>query len=368
VNKNCILSSSSVANIFAKITAFKALGQTFDKEFTDDFSTVLTTTCMHILLTGGTGFIGRHLTAYLLEQGHSLTILTRRPPHSTHADHQERVRYVQWDAGASLLQEAPVHRPNAAATAWQIEVAQAQAVLHLAGEGIFDGRWTGAVKQRLMDSRVYSTRALVQAMAALAGSERPTVFVSASAVGYYGNRFDEPTDESAPAGTNFLAEICVRWEQESQQATALGVRVANPRIGIVLEPRGGALERMALPFRLGLGMPLGSGKQWIPWIHIDDLVRGLAFPLEQPSLQGAYNLAAPGVVQMAGFSQALATALHRPYWSLFSVPEFALQFALGEAAEALTGGQRIVPKSLLNSGFRFNFPEVSAALHHLLQR
>jgi uncharacterized protein len=213
----------------------------------------------------------------------------------------------------------------------------------------------------------------------------PRVFVSASAVGYYGNRHDAPTPESAPAGDNFLAEICLRWEQEALHAASIlvsgasdfpapapadtnanAIRVAMPRIGIVLHPSGGALQKMMLPFALFAGMPLGSGKQWFPWIHIADLVRGICEPLTNTRLQGAYNLAAPQPVTMAGFCDALGTAMRRPSWQWLAVPEFALHLALGEAATSLTDGQRIVPEALLNAGFSFEYNDVSVALADLL--
>jgi uncharacterized protein (TIGR01777 family) len=314
-----------------------------------EFLFLLFTYCMHILLTGGTGFIGRFLVPHLRAQGHTLTLLTRRVQPDV-----DGIHYVRWDARS-------VNNPGD----WAQEVNKADAIINLAGEGIFDGRWTPAVKERLLASRIEATRALVEAVAVTTQTSRkPHVFISASAVGYYGDRADALTDESAPAGSDFLAKVCVEWERTAQAARALGVRVVHPRIGIVLHPSGGALARMMIPFQLWAGMPLGSGRQWFPWIHIHDLVRGIAEPLTNEALQGAYNLAAPNVVTMHDFCAALGKAMHRPSWP-FAVPEFALELALGEAASSLTGGQRIIPKALVEAGFTFDFPDVYPALVNL---
>lgn len=319
---------------------------------------------MNIVLTGGTGFIGQFLVKYLLQAGHTITALTRRRPVATaQAVHQTpssgtsrsgatqgSVQFIQWDAHS--------------VGTWSEYIETADAVVHLAGESIFGGRWTPEVKRRLIDSRVESTRALVEAMRR--ASHKPSVFVSASAVGYYGNRHNEPTDESAPAGQGFLADICVQWEKESHAALDCGIRVVNPRIGIVLHPTGGALQKMMLPFQLFIGAPLGSGKQWFPWIHIDDAVRGIAFALTAERLHGAYNLAAANPATMNDFCNALGTALRRPSWQWLAVPEFALELMLGEAASSLTGGQRIIPKVLQDAGFTFLHPDLLPALRHLL--
>jgi uncharacterized protein len=315
---------------------------------------------MHILVTGGTGFIGRFLVRYLLAEGHTLTLLSRSANQSAnqHGSGLQGIEYKAWD-GKTL-------------STWADEIHRADAVINLAGEGIFDGRWTDDIKQRLMQSRVQATSVLVEAMkrSAEQHGKAPSVFVSASAVGYYGDRADALTPESAPHSSNYLAEICIRWEQEALKAaqiqTAQPVRVAMPRIGIVLHPSGGALQKMIVPFQLFVGMPLGTGKQWFPWIHISDLVRGIAEPLTNSRLQGAYNLASPNPVTMTAFCDALGGALQRPSWSWLSVPEFALNVALGEAATSLTGGQQIVPQALLDAGFVFRHPELRATLKDLL--
>lgn len=312
---------------------------------------------MNILLTGGTGLIGSRIITHLHAEGHSVVALTRRVgqafPIAQAIAESNRFRAVEWDA-------------KTLNGAWSKEVSGADAIIHLAGEGIFDTRWTADVKKRLVESRITTTRLLTDAMTAQA--TKPRVMISASAVGYYGDRKDAPTDESAAqAKGDFLADLCAEWEAASQQASNDGVRVANPRIGIVLSETGGALGRMLPVFKAFLGMPLGTGKQWFPWVHIDDVVRGICFPLKEKTLQGAYNLASPQPVRMEEFCAALGKALGRPSWSPFTVPEFALRLGLGEAASSLTGGQRIIPKKLLDLQFEFRYTEVSSALRSLVR-
>jgi uncharacterized protein (TIGR01777 family) len=312
---------------------------------------------MKIILTGGTGLIGERVIAHLSQQGHEVVALTRRSGQMFHLPNSTNFRFVQWDARTLGTGDK----------AWSKEISGAGAIIHLAGEGIFDKRWTPEVKQRLVESRIQSTRLIVEAIQR--AEVKPAVLVSASAVGYYGDRKDPPTDESAPFATNdFLAELCVQWEAEAEKAREYGVRVASPRLGIVLSKDGGALGRMMPVFKAFLGMPLGSGKQWFPWVHIDDVVRGICFPLEHHTLQGAYNLASPNPVRMEDFCQALGNALHRPSWSPMRVPEFALKLALGEAASSLTGGAKIIPKKLLDLEFEFSYTEVSSALEQVCRR
>lgn len=311
---------------------------------------------MKIILTGGTGLIGKRIIVYLQAQGHEIVALTRRSGQSYNIPPASNFRFVQWDARTL----------GRGTDAWSKEISGAGAIIHLAGEGIFDKRWTTEVKQRLVESRIQSTRLIVQAIAE--ADIKPSVLVSASAVGYYGDRNDAPTDESVPPATDFLANLCVQWEAEAQETSKYGVRVAHPRIGIVLEPKGGALGRMIPVFKAFMGMPLGSGKQWFPWVHIDDVVRGICYPLEQTLLQGAYNLASPAPVRMDDFCAELGNVLHRPSWSPLRVPEFALTLGLGEAASALTAGQNIIPKKLLDLDFEFSYTELSSALEQLLRK
>jgi hypothetical protein len=305
---------------------------------------------MKVVLTGGTGLIGDRVSQYLARQEYEIAALTRRAGQKSL--HGINLRFIEWDAQTL--------------GAWAKEIDGADAIVHLAGEGIFDSRWTDDVKKRIVESRVHSTRLLVEAIGQ--AQKAPPLFVSASAVGFYGDRKDELTSDNASAGEGFLADVCVQWEAEAQKAAQYGCRVANPRIGIVLDSHGGALASMVPIFRAFLGMPLGSGHQWLPWIHLDDVVRGIVYPLENVQLEGAYNLASPNPLRMGEFCAALGQALHRPSWSWLSVPEFALRIGLGEAAESLLGGQNIVPQKLLDVGFSFSFPTIAPALHDIFSK
>jgi len=237
----------------------------------------------------------------------------------------------------------------------------ADAVIHLAGEPVAQ-RWNAEVKQRIRDSRVAGTRNLVQALAKL--PRRPQILISASAVGYYGSRGDETLTESSAAGNGFLAEVCQAWEKEAQGAEALGMRVVFVRTGIVLDSRGGALQKMLPPFRMGVGGKVGSGKQWMPWIHAQDLVDLYRFALEQP-VKGPVNGAAPYPVVNADFTKTLAAALKRP--AIFPVPGLALRVLFGEMADMLMASQRVLPKVAEAAGFRFQFPQLGPALADALK-
>ncbi len=305
---------------------------------------------MKVVLTGGTGLIGDRVSQYLARQEYEIAALTRRAGQKSL--HGVNLRFVEWDAQTL--------------GAWAKEIDGADAVVHLAGEGIFDSRWTDDIKKRIVESRVHSTRLLVEAIAQVQNA--PPLFVSASAVGFYGDRKDELTSDDASAGKGFLADVCVQWEAEAQKAAQYGCRVANPRIGVVLDSHGGALASMVPIFRAFLGMPLGSGHQWLPWIHLDDVVRGLVYPLENARLEGSYNLASPNPLRMGEFCAALGQALHRPSWSWLGVPGFALRIGLGEAAESLLGGQNIIPQKLLDAGFSFSFPTIAPALHDIFSQ
>ncbi len=236
----------------------------------------------------------------------------------------------------------------------------ADAVLHLAGEPVAQ-RWTAAAKQRIHDSRVIGTRNLVAALANR--SPRPSALVCGSAIGYYGSRGDEILSEDSDPGTGFLADVCVAWEREAAQAEALGMRVTRIRTGLVLDPRGGALKPMLTPFRLGLGGPLGGGGQWMSWIHASDLAEMIRFALENPS-PPVLNGVAPGPVTNADFTRALAAALHRP--AFFSVPKVALRMLFGEMADMLFASQRVASTAAESAGFRFQHPQLAAALADLL--
>jgi uncharacterized protein (TIGR01777 family) len=237
----------------------------------------------------------------------------------------------------------------------------ADAIIHLAGEPVGQ-RWTAEVKHRIRESRIAGTHRLVEALAAL--SRRPATLVCANAVGYYGSRGDELLDESSPPGTGFLPEVCLGWEREARAAETLGIRVVVIRIGVVLDPRGGALARMLPPFRLGMGGPLGSGRQWMPWIHLGDLAELFLFAAEQP-VRGALNGVAPFPVTNREFTKSLGRALRRP--AVFPVPVFALKMLFGEMAEVLLASQRVLPRCAEAVGFRFRFPQLNAALADLIR-
>jgi hypothetical protein len=294
---------------------------------------------MRIAVTGATGLVGKELKNSLA--GYDLLSLVRRP---TNADE------VLWSV------ETGVARP---------ELLEAcEAVVHLAGENIADGRWTAGKKERIRHSRVAGTESLCRSLAQL--KTPPKVLVSASAIGYYGNRGDEVLTEVSQPGQGFFPSVCVEWEAATGPLEAKGVRVVHLRIGVVLSKKGGALGKMLLPFKLGLGGRLGSGAQFMSWIALDDLVEAIKHVIEHEEISGPVNATAPNPVTNAEFARALARALGRP--AMFPVPEFALRLAVGEMAdEALLAGSRVMPAQLLSSGFVFRFPDLAAALEHTLR-
>ena len=297
---------------------------------------------MNITITGASGFIGRRLLKTLAQRGHSLHVLSRHsgtnlPP---------GVRLSVWD---------PTKGPPP-----DDSLRDAEAVLNLAGEPVAQ-RWNAEVKRRIRDSRVSGTRHLVEGIARQ--TRKPAVLISASATGFYGSRGDAPLDETSAPGSDFLAEVCVEWEREAFAAQALGLRVAAIRTGLVLDPRGGALKKMLPPFRLGVGGRLGDGKQWTPWVHLDDLAGIYLFALEN-AVSGPLNGTSPNPVTNADFTRALAAALHRP--AIFPVPKAALKILFGEMSEILFNSQRVLPRQTEAAGFQFRFPKLDAALQHLL--
>lgn len=302
---------------------------------------------MKVVVTGATGFVGRPLVRQLLAKGHDVTALSRDVSRATRVL-PVRCACQAWDPGGAL--DPTVLRG-------------ADAVLHLAGEGVADARWTPSRKNAIRESRVTGARALVRAISALPAHERPPVLISASAIGYYGDRGDEPLDEQAWAGQGFLAEVCRAWEREVFQADALGLRTAAIRIGVVLGKQGGALRQMLLPFRLGVGGRIGSGRQWMSWIHLDDLVGLIAFVLEHPEAKGAINGVAPVPVTNATFATQLGRVLHRP--ALLPVPAVGLRVGLGEMSTILLASQRVLPRVAERLGFTFRHPELALALADL---
>jgi uncharacterized protein (TIGR01777 family) len=277
---------------------------------------------MNVAITGATGFIGRAVAEHLRSSGHN-------------------VRAV------SLRGAIP---PDA--------LAGTNAVIHLAGEPVAQ-RWTPAARDQILRSRVEGTRVLVAAMRA----QPPQVLISASAVGYYGTRGDEVLIESAPPADDFLGRVAVAWEQEAQAAEPMGVRVARLRIGMVLGPRGGALARMLPPFRLGVGGRLGGGKQWMSWIHIDDLVGLISFLMKESTVRGVFNATSPFPVTNREFTRALAEAVHRP--AILPVPEWVLRLMFGEMSQVLLASQRAFPDAAQRAGFIFQHPDIFAALAQL---
>jgi len=298
---------------------------------------------LKITITGASGLIGRRLMKVLAKDDHSLHVLSRHggtnlPP---------GVRLSVWDA---MKGEPPAD-----------SLREADAVIHLAGEPVAQ-RWTAHAKQRIRATRVDGTRNLVQALGKL--DRKPEVLICASAVGYYGSRADETLAESAAPGNDYLSEVCVAWEREAQAAEAFGMRVVRIRIGLVLDRRGGALQRMLPPFRLGVGGKLGNGRQWMSWIHLDDLAALFQFALNSP-LRGAINGVSPNPIVNSEFTRILSAALHRP--AIFPVPGFGLRVLFGEMGEVLLASQRAVPQAAVSAGFPFRFPQLAPALSEILK-
>jgi len=301
---------------------------------------------MKILVTGSTGLVGTALVQALARDGHTVCRLMR--PQSTAVGTTKEGFDVAWNPVTGELGGAGVG---------------ADAVVNLAGASIAGGRWTKEGKELLRTSRIDATRALVNALAKM--NARPRVLVSASAIGIYGDRGDEVLTEESKPGTDFLAGLAREWEAEASKAEALGVRVVLARFGIILARHGGALAKMLLPFKLGPGGRLGSGKQWMSWITLEDVIGIVRFVIENGTVRGALNVVAPNAVQNAEFTKTLAKALRRP--ALFPAPAFALRLALGEMADALLlSSQRVSPQKLQQLGYSFAFSQLSAALGALL--
>jgi uncharacterized protein (TIGR01777 family) len=296
---------------------------------------------MRIALTGGTGFIGRRVIRALGAEGAQVVSLGRRPPAEPVAAH------FAWDSQSEVPADA---------------VRDCEAVVHLAGEPVAQ-RWNAAVKQRIRDSRMDSTRRLVDAAGAL--RRTPSVFVCASAVGYYGDRGEEILTEHAAPGRDFLAEVCRLWEQEAGKAATHGMRHVSVRFGIVLGADGGALAKMLPPFRIGMGGPVGSGRQWVPWIHVEDAAALVRFALHNPRLSGAVNAVAPHPVRNSEFARSLGAALGKP--ALVPAPEWGLKLLFGEMAKTVVASQHVVPEAARHAGFEHRFRGLDAAFADLLR-
>jgi uncharacterized protein (TIGR01777 family) len=307
---------------------------------------------VRVTVTGAGGLIGSALLAALAARGDEVTVLTRDPKRCGDERIAQAAHTLRWD---------PIRAPVPAEA-----LAGRQAVVHLAGEKIAQ-RWSRSAKARIKDSRVLITRRLVDALRAL-GSEdsgaRPQVLLSASAIGYYGPRHDEPLDEDAPAGGDFLAQVCLAWEAEAAAAAEVGVRVLRLRTGVVLDARGGALAKMLPPFRLGVGGPVAGGRQYISWIHPDDLVGIMLAAIGDERWSGPINATAPEPVRNSELSHALGEALNRP--SLLPVPGLALRLLYGEMASLITTGARVLPAKALVLGYHFQHPKLAEALRSVL--
>jgi uncharacterized protein len=299
---------------------------------------------MKIVISGATGFIGSILADRLWNQFHSLVLLSRQPPAETGVTKKE------WWAWNPLANGE-----------WEAAIDGADGVINLAGEPIAGKRWNEAQKAILRSSRIDSTRALVNAIAK--AKNRPKFFISASAVGYYGTHGDETITEKSAPGDGFLAQLCSEWEAEAKKAEDLGVRVVLLRTGIVLDRGQGALKKMVPPFRMFMGGPLGSGDQWMPWIHIEDEIGLLLFLIENSDARGAFNATAPNPVTMTEFSRSLGAALNRPSW--VSVPPSVLALVTGEMADMLLTGQRAVPEAAQRLGYGFKYSTIADALQSL---
>jgi uncharacterized protein (TIGR01777 family) len=298
---------------------------------------------VNVLVTGGTGFIGKALVERLAKENHRVVLLSRLSQPLETASHGI-VQAAQWD-GKTI---GP----------WVLGLEGVDAVVNLAGESIGAKRWTKRRKMLLVDSRIEPTKALVAGIAS--AEKKPAVLVSASAVGYYGDIESGDVTETYPSGTDFLARLCERWEKEASRAEEYGVRVVRLRFGIVLETGGGALKKMMIPFRFFVGGALGSGRQWFPWVHRDDVVGAIVFSLTNPSISGAVNVTSPDVVTMSEFTQALGKAMHRP--ASARVPAFVLRIVLGEMARTVVSGQRVVSRKLQEAGYTFRYPRLDEAL------
>lgn len=301
---------------------------------------------MKIAIAGATGFVGSRLVEQLQAQGDRVTILTR-------SLRKASVRFPQ----AEVVGYNPLESGE-----WQQSLSGCDAVVNLAGEPIAEKRWTPAQKKVILESRQLATQKIVEAINQ--AEVKPQVLVNASAIGYYGTSETAKFDETSPAGTDFLAQVCTAWEAAAQAVTASGTRLVILRFGIVLGENGGALAKMLAPFSAFVGGPIGSGKQWFSWIHRDDLVKLIISSIVNPQMQGVYNATAPNPVTMQEFAQTLGAVMSRPSW--LPVPNFALEALLGEGALVVLEGQKVIPTQTLAQGFNYQYPTLKPALSSIL--
>lgn len=295
-----------------------------------------------ILITGGTGFIGQYLSVELMKQGHYVTIVTRSPKKYTEeqATNQE---FIGWDDVNDTMNRIDV-------------------VINLVGENIFGKRWTEKVKNKIYNSRIESTRKIVDAIRM--ADSKPRLLVSASGISIYGDSGDKVLDESSSYSDDFLARVCQDWEKEAQKASEFNVRVAIPRFGIVMEEDGGMVEIMKIPFNLFVGGPVGSGNQYVPWVHMRDLCRAVMFPMDHPEISGPYNVCSPEPETMGALAKAFGRVMNRP--SFFKVPEPIIKVILGEASVPIVSSVRAQPKVLQINDFQFEFEDLKEALADIL--
>ncbi len=300
---------------------------------------------MKFIITGSTGLVGTALVSLLESEGHQVSRLVRGKPRAGTSE-------IEW-------------HPNQNSVINREALEGHDAAIHLAGESVAEGRWTPEKKRRIRESRVKGTSLLAATLGQL--KRPPRVLASASAIGFYGDRGDEVLDEASAPGNGFLADVCREWEAATASAEAAGIRVAHLRFGVVLSERGGALAKLLTPFKLGAGGKLGSGKQWMSWIAIDDAIAAIYKVVGADDVKGAVNIVAPNPVTNADFTETLGRVLERP--TFFSVPAFAARLAFGEMAdEALLASQRVLPDKLKRHGFEFQYPQLDAALRHLLDK
>ncbi|MBD1926167.1 TIGR01777 family protein [Trichocoleus sp. FACHB-90] len=299
---------------------------------------------MKVAIAGGTGFVGSRLVERLLAEGHQVLILTRNPASVKPAPNVEVVAYNLKESGA-----------------WQQSISGCDAVVNLAGEPIAEKRWTPEHKQEIINSRKIGTQKIVEAISK--ANPKPSVLVSASAIGYYGTSETATFEEGSPSGNDFLAQVCQEWEAEAQKVKDTGTRLVIVRIGIVLA-MGGAIGKMIPPFKMFAGGPIGTGKQWFSWIHRDDLVDLILFALKQKEVEGVLNATAPNPVRMNEVSQTLGEVLNRPSW--LPVPAFALEVLLGDGAQVVLEGQQVLPKRTITQGFDYQYPTLKQALEEFL--
>jgi uncharacterized protein len=309
---------------------------------------------MKIAIAGATGFVGSQLVKQLQAQGDRVVILTRNPQSASNRFGQAQI------VGYNPLKSGE----------WQESISGCDAVINLAGEPIAEKRWTPAQKRAILESRQIGTQKIVEAILQGRGSAndlatvKPQVLINASAIGYYGTSETDKFDESSPAGSDFLAEVCTAWETAAQAVTASGTRLVILRFGIVLGKNGGALGKMLAPFSAFVGGPIGSGKQWFSWIHSDDAIKLIIAALKDSQMQGVYNATAPNPVTMTEFAHTLGNVMSRPSW--LPVPNFAIEALLGEGAIVVLQGQQVIPTKTLDRGFDFQYPTLKPALESIV--